>query len=345
MQGIPISGSRKTAGVFSGGLQGGKVSLQGGSGKIQGSKAKVQGSSPKLAVTSNPMNYTLAGLGGVNVLGDNNTGNNTGNGGGDGGSGSSFVDTSAARNATLSQIDSLARQLENMNASSQGEYDQLIRQYLEENSQNRANYEKQVASNENTRSGGISQSLAAAAQGGRGLRSTLAAMGALGGTGELLANRAVAKVANNDIGGVNETFETNAGNLNSAWEKTEREQRQRDEDARTALNNAKVKNAGSIASQRQGLFKDMAGFWEQAGNKSEAANWMSKISGQNPTIEAASRTSTPTFQRSSAAFSPAALKNYLAGNQDMAVQTSAGNNGLTMNSPIYAAQSRREEYA
>lgn len=264
---------------------------------------------------------------------------------GGGGGGSQFVDTSAARNSTQSQLNSLDTQLANMNQTALNQYQQLMAQYGEEDAMNRQNYESQVAKNEATRSGGISQSLAAAAQGGRGLRSALAAMGALGGTGQLLANRAVAQSANKDVGGVNETFDTNATGLNTAWGNTEREQRQRREEAEAGLSNSRLKNAGSIASQRQNLFRDMAGFWEQAGNKSEAANWLAKISGQNPFIEQASLAATPSFQRRSAAFSPEALKGYLAGNQDMSVKTNAGNSGMTMNSPIYAARTRREEYA
>jgi hypothetical protein len=274
------------------------------------------------------------------------TGTDTGTGTGAGaGAASQFVDTSAARNSTQNQINSLDTQLGNMNTTAQNQFNQLMAQYLAENAENRANFDGQVTKNEQTRSGGISQSMAAGAQGGRGLRSALAAMGALGGTGLDLANRAIASSVNKDIGGVNETFDTNATGLNAAWSKTEREQRQRDEDAKVSLENARLKNEGRVAEQRQGLFKDMAGFWEQAGNKGEAASWISRISEQNPSIERAALAATPSFQRAGAAFSPEALKGYLAGNQDMTVQANAGGNGLTMNSPIYAARARREEYA
>jgi hypothetical protein len=270
-------------------------------------------------------------------------------GGGSGGGASQFVDTSAARATTQGQIDSLGRQHANMDASAQAEYDQLIAQYGEENAANEANYTGQVTKNENVRSGGISQSLASAAQGGKGLRASLAAMGALGGTGSLLANRAVASSANKDVGGVNETFDTNAENLNSAWKQTEREQRQRKSDADSSLVNAKTRNAGKIAEQRQSAFEKMAGFWEQAGNKGEATNWLSKMGGENAAIEAASRTATPGFQRASAAFSPQALKNYLAGGQDMSVEAAPAVGGPGMpggNGAIYASpRTRREEYA
>ena len=266
-------------------------------------------------------------------------------GDGSGGAGSQFVDTSAARNVTQGQLNSLDKQLANMNATAQAQFDQLMAQYNEENAENLENYNNQTANNENVRSGGISQSLAAAAQGGRGLRATLASMGALGGTGQILANRAVASSANKDIGGVNETFDTNATNLNSAWKKTEREQRQRNEEASTGLENARLKNAGSIASQRQALMRDMAGFWEKAGNSAEANNWLAKVGTQNGAIERASLAATPNFQRSSAAFSPAALKNYLAGNQDMTVEAAPVTDGVTLNSPLYASRQRREEYA
>lgn len=261
------------------------------------------------------------------------------------GTGQSYADTSAARNATLGQIGSLDTQLDNLNRTAQSQYDQLLGRYNEEDALAAAEYERQKASNENTRSSGISQSLAAAAQGGRGLRSSLAAMGALGGTGSVLANRAVAQSANKDVGGVNETFDTNAGNLNTAWSTTEQDQRNRKSEASQSLENSRLKNAGSVASQRQNLFRDMASFFEQAGNKGEAANWLSRLSGENPAIERAALTKTPEWQNKSAAFSPQALKSYLAGAQNMGVETGRGNSGLTMNSPLFAQSRRREEYA
>jgi hypothetical protein len=298
-------------------------------------------------------NRQLAGDPNVNPGGDGTYGQvdmpfgpNAGAAGvGTGGAGSQFVDTSAARNVTQGQLGSLDKQLANMDASAQAQFEQLMAQYNEENAANLENYNSQTAKNENVRSAGMSQSLASAAQGGKGLRATLASMGALGGTGALLANRAVASSANKDVGGVNETFDTNVQNLGSAWKNTEREQRQRNEEASTGLQNARTKNAGSIASQRQSLMRDMAGFWEKAGNGAEANNWLARVGGENSAIERASLAATPSFQRASAAFSPQALKNYLAGNQDMAVEASPVTEGVTMNSPLYAQRQRREEYA
>lgn len=267
-------------------------------------------------------------------------------GGGDGGgsgSGSQYADTSGARAITLDLIGSLANQLTNLNASDQSDYDELYKRYNEEDGLALGQYNTQKSSNEGTRSSNYSQALAAAAQGGRGLRSTLAALGALGGTGQTLANRAVASSANKDIGGANDTYKTNAENLNNAWATAEQDQKRRKAEADTSLENSKIKNAASIASQRQGLFKDMAAYFTQAGDNSSAQEWLAKVSGEIPAVERGSRTKTPSFTPRSAEFSPAALKNYLAGGRDLSVQTETGDGGLPINSPLYALSRKREE--
>lgn len=265
-------------------------------------------------------------------------GANTGNGG----SGGNYVDTTAARNSTLGQISSLDTRLANLNQSSKDQLDQLLARYNSEDALAQGQYNDQVTTNEKTRSGNINDALVAAAEGGRGLRSNLSALNALNGTGLLLANRAIARVANNDVGGANETFDKNAKTLNNAWAATEQDQRNRKEEANTDYNNALKKNAATIASSRQNLFKDMASFFTQSGDNSSAANWLAKINGENPTIEAADAVKSPTFQARSAAFSPSALDNYLAGKQDMTVQAQPSSGAPALNSPLFATTRKRE---
>jgi hypothetical protein len=77
-------------------------------------------------------------------------------------------------------------------------------------------YNGQLHDNSSGRATAIQNAEQAGAQGGQGLRSILASMGALGGTGQELANRAVANTTNNDIGGADHNFQTNATNINQA---------------------------------------------------------------------------------------------------------------------------------
>lgn len=265
----------------------------------------------------------------------------TGGGAGAGGGGS--VLDQGAINALLGRLSSLDQILQQLNASAASQRDQTARQYAEENQLARGQYNEAMDTNVNARSGGMSTSLAANAQGGRGLRSTLGSLGALSGTGLDLANRAVAQSANRDLGGINDTFETNATNLNNTWAATEQEQRNRDAELKTAYENALRKNAGDVATKRQDYFNDIGGLYAAAGDTGQANAYRGRMAEQDPAIIAAARTSTPNWQQRSAQFSPAALKTYLAGGNDMTVQTEGGDSGLTMNSPLYAMSRRRDE--
>src|SRR5690606_37710518 len=66
-----------------------------------------------------------------------------------------------------------------------------------QNAQN--DFDKNIFTNENNLSRNRQNALIAAAQGQQGLRSVLASLGALNGTGELLAGRAVSQPANADL--------------------------------------------------------------------------------------------------------------------------------------------------
>lgn len=256
--------------------------------------------------------------------------------------GSKYVDTTAARNETQGQLDSLNPRLENMNASSKQALDSLLSTYGQEDTLNNQKLTDQKTTNEQQHSANINGALTSAAQGRQGLRSTLSSLNALNGTGSLLADRAVASAANKDVGGANDTFDTNAKSLNDAGNTLDLEQRRRQDQAKTDYQNALTKNAGKIAGDRQGLFKDMAGFFTQSGNDGEAANWLAKINGENPAVEAADNVQAPTFQPMSAAFSPQALSNYLAGSKSMAVQTQPTAPGTAFNTPLFATQQKKE---
>lgn len=261
---------------------------------------------------------------------------------GSGGGGSSYIDTSAARSATQQNIDSLINRQHNMDASAQDSYDQLMKTYGQEDALSQQQYDDSVASNESTRSSNLNEALTAAAQGRQGLRSTLSGLNALNGTGALLADRAVASAANKDVGGANDAFDTNAKNLNTAEAQVTLDQKKRIDEASKQLQNAKTKNAATVATDRQGLFKDMASYFTQSGDNGSAASWLARIPGENGAIEAGDRVAAPSFQAMDAKFTPAATNNYLAGTQDMSVQTQGAPGGTAFNSPLFAATKKRD---
>jgi len=249
--------------------------------------------------------------------------------------------TAAARASTQKSIDALQQILANKLANAQDQYQQVINQYNDEDALNQKQYDDQTTSNEQNRTNTIQAALLAAAQGGQGLRATLASLGALGGTGSVLANRAIASGANQDIGGANNTFDTNAKTLDTSWAQTQQDEKNRRAQADTDLANAKLAAQGDVATQAQTLYKDLANLWSTAGNSGQAASALAQADTYLPQITAASRTATPTFTPQSAVFSPGTLASYLAGNNDMSVQT-AGGDQTPINSPLYALTKKRD---
>lgn len=127
-------------------------------------------------------------------------------GGGGGGGGST---TPAGGHLAQSVIDAVMQSIANDIAQNQGNYDTA----LATNQANQANgdkqYDTEATNNTEGRAKSIQQAEQAGAQGLQGLDAVLASLGALNGTGSILAGRAVASTTNNDIGSANQTFQTN----------------------------------------------------------------------------------------------------------------------------------------
>jgi len=260
-----------------------------------------------------------------------------------GGTGSSYTDTSAARGATQKSIDSLDTILKNNLGSISGNYKSILDKYATEDAAAKASYDTQVSTNESNRTSMMQQALLAAAQGGRGLMSTLAALGALGGTGRDLANRAVAASANADIGEGDRTFKTNAEDLMTSWSKTQQDQEDRKAEAEAARANEEAAARKENLQTRQSLYEKMASLWSDAGNNSEAARFLGLVGELAPQIASNTSTRAAAYKPSEAAFTPGKLQSYLAGAKDMTVTTQGGNKGSSLTSPLAAVTRKREE--
>lgn len=298
------------------------------------------------------MASNIAGKQDYVIIDDPNPGNKTpdkftdpGVGSG-GGGGSQYTNTDAARQRIQANLDALDGLLEAQNATAKGEYDTLISQYDTEDARAKQDYERQTQTNVDARSRGLQGAYTAATQGSRGLSGVLASIGALSGTGVDLANRAVAQAANTDIGNVNDNYTTNATNLNTAWARTEEDQIKRREAADTALENARLKNAGDIAKQRIDLYGQLGDKYADAGMFDQAKSTSAKIDPHYKTINKAAKAATPNFTAMKASFDPAALETYLAGGYNQSVSTQGGGAGanLPANTPLYA-QSRKKDKA
>lgn len=219
------------------------------------------------------------------------------------------------------------------------EYNQLTGRYDSEMSRNQSKYDEQIGSNEGTRDRNRHLAMVSAAQGGRGLTSTLGSMGALDESGRVLASRAVANSANQDIGEADRTFETNVKQLGTAWSDVEEDDRLR----RTEAQNAKSAQESSARYETEQtkarLYKDLASQYGTLQNADKAAQYI----GQSGNLSAQSARMAPpqpqAFQARNVDFNSGPLANYLAGQNNMAVNVQ----GTVDGTPQLFANTRRRE--
>lgn len=115
----------------------------------------------------------------------------------------------------------------------------------------------QEQNNSNQRNIAYQNAEQAAAQGDQGLRAVLASLGALGGTGEVLAGRAVANSANSDIGAANNTYTTNDQAIQKALKDYLTQKSARDAALKDALNtdnrNAQMTGYQNIINEAENI--------------------------------------------------------------------------------------------
>jgi len=236
----------------------------------------------------------------------------------------------------MGNINSLDQVLANRSQTTNDTYNQAMRSYDDTFALDRQAHRKAVTSNEQANTDARQAAMLQAAAGGRGLRSVLASMGALGGTGLDLANQAVSREANIDIGNADKNFQTNASDLTDAWARAEDEDTKRRAEARTIRENALANNASEVASTRQSMYNQLAGLFDRG--SSQANRYLAQASAQNPTIVAGSRQAVTPYAQSKQLFSPGKLQEYLGGVRDLSVGASAapsGQSSTPINSPLF----------
>lgn len=214
----------------------------------------------------------------------------------------------------------------------------LIGKYDVERGRNKADFDENTFTNTQNLSKNKQNALLSAAQGRRGLRGTLASIGALSGTGGELADRAVTTEANQDLGEATETYGTNARSLGKAWKRFDEEDQDRRREAETAKVNQRIALEGSLAAKRQSFFQKMAELFAEGGNTSAANDYLGRAGALNEEIAQKSRVGATPFTQRAAAFTPGELENYLAGAGDLRVNVGRGGGGRTPSS-IFAGRS------
>lgn len=241
--------------------------------------------------------------------------------------------------ASLSSLDSV---LANRNSQSQAEYDRAISGYNAQDDLDRRAHTEGVQGNERTLTSNNQRALLNAANASSGLRGVLSGLGGLAGSGRDVVARLVGLAANSDTGAARETFETNAGNLTSAWGRAEQSQRQRREDAGATLENNKQNNQAGVLTSKQSIYQQLANLYGDA--LPEGRDYASQAASLAPQIAATSRATVAPYQAASGTYSPDAVKNYLAGTQNLEVNTGggAGQSMVPVNSPLFSSDRKKD---
>lgn len=161
---------------------------------------------------------------------------------GTGGSGSSSTPVSQAT------IDAINASIANEIQQNQNAYNTAASYNTTQDQQDQIDNTNQVTGNKESRATAVQNAEQAAASGNQGLKAVLASLGALNGTGQVLAGRAVADSANNDIGGADQTFQNNATAIQNAQTAYTNSAAERDAALKTALSTDN-QNAQSTGTQ------------------------------------------------------------------------------------------------
>ena len=250
----------------------------------------------------------------------------------------------AARENTQKAIDSLTTESQVGNTNIDENYGSILSKYNKEAGSNEGDYTEQSTTNNQNLLKDKQNSLLAASQGRRGLRATLASLGALGGTGSELADKAVTTEANADIGEATNTFATNAQGLDKAIKKFRDEDEDRKKELVTSRDNQKTALKGTLAEKEQTYYQKMAELFNDEGNTASATDYLNRAGNLNPVIAESTKVASTPFTQRSAAFTPSSLEEYLAGAGDMTVSTKAGNMGPATSS-LFAINQKKKKKA
>lgn len=210
--------------------------------------------------------------------------------------------------------------------------DQLNGRYDSDAAAAESDYSTNATQNQNNLQKNKQTALVNAAQGKQGLYGTLASLGALSGTGIELANRAVAKGANDDLAGADDNYDTNQQVLDSSIGTFRREDADRRKDATTEADNARTNAANAAAKARQGYLGNIANDYSAEGDAGNAKTFQAKAGALFPSL-AATNLPDSNIGYTSAAYTPASLQSYLAGNdstQVSATPTAGGQGGTSL---------------
>ena len=280
------------------------------------------------------------------TLTDSSTNSAYGGGGGGayggGGGGSQYTNTTAARAAEQARIDALSTKENNLLASNQNQYSNVLAGYDRERNINQVDYDDNTLNNSQDLQRNKQASLLAGAQGLRGLMNTLGAYGAAGGSGRQLASQAVNSQVNSETGEAANTYSTNQRGLDTSIERFKEEDEARRRAAQQDLETSNRGVRANIAGERQTALRSLADLWKQAGNQGQAGNLLGEVGQLNHFI---AENAAPSIgvNAKTAAYQAPSLDTYKAGLSDRSTDIADGNNMDTAGNSLLANLYRKRE--
>jgi hypothetical protein len=266
-------------------------------------------------------------------------------GGGGGGGGSAPApkpDRSNSIALNLAGLGSLDSAFNSGNASIDKQYSDVVGQYDAETTAARSRFDTSNTTNNQNYQKNYQTGLVNAAQGRQGLFGSLASIGALNGDGIVLANRAVAKGANDDLAGAADSRDTNASMLTEKWQDFELEDKRRREDAARGRDAAKAVNQGNTAKTRQEYYTKLSNDYAEMGDGGSAKRYADMAGGLFGEI-ALANTPNAGISRQTAAFTPSTLADYMAGQESTVVEAAPAQPGEATPGLIANTSKRKKE--
>lgn len=168
-----------------------------------------------------------------------------------------------------------------------------------------------------------------AAQGKQGLYGTLASLGALNGSGTVLADRAVQAGANEDLSSAADTYGQNQTSITAALDAFNKENDKRTTQAEQEAAAEKQSVQNTALSNQQKAYQALAGDYAQEGDSANASKYTTLGNGLTGQI-VDSGVPSNALSYSGLTFTPTTLSNYLAGAQTN-VSTTPSTNGQPTN--------------
>lgn len=206
----------------------------------------------------------------------------------------------AAIRGTQATIDQIPGLLEAALAAERQRFDNTRGAFDTQEGQQRGQYGESTVTNQQNYDSNLMASIRAGSRGLQGLLSLLRGTGAggFGGTAQDLARDAVRDTTLSDIRGGHDTQKENQTELDNSLSSflTDLTERRRKADDTFADNRGSIRTESN--TKLQDLYKDMAGFYSDAGNEGQAVSWLDKATALTPSIASSSRPNVSAYDSS-----------------------------------------------